>query len=58
MLWILVSLLGCHGHGHKDRDDSGGGEDDSGDDSGGPIGVDDDGDGFETPEIATTATRT
>ena len=48
MLWVLVSLLGCKGD--KDEDDSGGGGgDDSADDST-PIGVDDDGDGYETPE--------
>jgi hypothetical protein len=46
MLWVLVSLLGCNGHHHHpDDDDSGGGGDDSG-----PIGVDEDGDGFETPD--------
>jgi hypothetical protein len=47
MLWILVSLLGCKGD--KNEDDSGGGDDGNGDDST-PIGVDDDGDGYETPE--------
>jgi hypothetical protein len=47
MLWILVSLLGCKGD--KDEDDSGGGNGGDGDDSS-PIGVDDDGDGYETPD--------
>jgi len=48
MLWILASLLGCNGD--KDEDDSNGnGNGGDGDDSS-PIGVDDDGDGYETPD--------
>src|SRR5262245_13675805 len=50
MLWILVSILGCHGD--KNGDDSGGNNctDCTNDDSGTPIGTDADGDGYETPE--------